>query len=632
MVANVGNDHHPHHVTGILSDDSPVGSPGHSRSRLMSLPSISVPLNAPANRKLPTSNRRPSSPVIFAPVDPTTAVPPATVPPSTAPPASTKPHSNLHRQLQSEPHYLEDEKLLKPAPTPAAAASASGASAPGGISRIDRWRRNRIHRDQRTLTARMWRAWAWGMGGAREAARWAAGVGARLARAAAVVDTPEVIVVVYFLLNLFMTLYNKVIMKHLHFNYPWLLTAIHTFFSCIGAGLFLFLFPPQPNPTTPLPTTVSDAKLSLDIPSAPKPIPDPRRYDDEETAAPNTASGDATPTPDPASDAGVGGPDATATTPTTLLSRLGALFTTSPAYLPIPTTTAAAPRRRSVLPLLKDPSVAPSPPPATAVVASLLHHRRDVGAVLLFSLLYTANIAMSNVSLSMVSLPFHQVVRSTNPAVTLALERLLFGKRVTSRSVHASLLLVILGVALATLGEYEFSMPGLLMTLLGVLLSSLKGICTNRLLVGALRFHPLVLLFRMSALAALQCLVVSWWSGETSRFLVFASRLTPGVVRAVVSDAVPPLTLHTLTVALAANGALAFCLNLVSFLANRRVGALSMTVAGNVKQSITIAFSVWVFGYVISGLNGAGILLTLVGGGWYSAIGLRNKKKGAGGA
>ncbi|KAJ3105460.1 Kinesin-like protein kif19 [Phlyctochytrium planicorne] len=286
--------------------------------------------------------------------------------------------------------------------------------------------------------------------------------------------------------------------------------------------------------------------------------------------------------------------------------------------------------------------------------------RTDLITILLFSMLYTVNIGVSNVSLSMVSLPFHQVVRSTNPAITLALERLLFGKK------------VITGVALATLGEYEFSMPGLLMTLLGVLLSSLKGICTNRLLVGTLKLHPLDLLWRMSGLASMQCMLVSVWSGEYSAFLKFARSLgsataaaipkhrrtlvhatvallhtnstlnstvpndnltaigpmlenstaimqgpLPAPMAAAATASIMKITAFTLFAALFVNGLLAFFLNFVSFVANRRVGALSMTVAGNVKQSMTIGLSVWIFGYVISGLNGIGILLTLIGGAWY---------------
>src|SRR5688572_6447983 len=53
----------------------------------------------------------------------------------------------------------------------------------------------------------------------------------------------------------------------------------------------------------------------------------------------------------------------------------------------------------------------------------------DAITMIVFSVLYTVNIAISNVSLNMVSLPFHQIVRSTNPAVTVLLERTFLGKR-----------------------------------------------------------------------------------------------------------------------------------------------------------------------------------------------------------
>ncbi|KAJ3143770.1 UAA transporter, partial [Irineochytrium annulatum] len=216
-------------------------------------------------------------------------------------------------------------------------------------------------------------------------------------------DSPTFLVGIYFLLNLSITLYNKIILKLFHFQFPWLLTAIHATISCIGA--------------------------------------------------------------------------------TILVHGL------------------------------------------RVVPAARIAKRRDVMIIFLFSFLYTVNIAVSNVSLNLVSLPFHQIVRSTNPAVTLFLERLFLRKRVKSLEVYLSLTLVIAGVALATLGEYEFSSIGLAMTMFGVVLSSLKGILTHKLLVGTLKLHPLDLLWRMSALAAVQCVVVSWSSGEMDAYGKFMAGL-----------------------------------------------------------------------------------------------------------
>ncbi|KAI8803140.1 triose-phosphate transporter family-domain-containing protein [Cladochytrium replicatum] len=237
---------------------------------------------------------------------------------------------------------------------------------------------------------------------------------------------------------------------------------------------------------------------------------------------------------------------------------------------------------------------------------------QDLFVMLAFSVLYTVNIATSNVSLNLVSLPFHQIVRSTNPAVTVVLEKLIFGKR-HSNLTYCSLAMVIVGVGMATLGEYDFSALGFLLTCLGVLLSALKGVATNVLLVGRLRLHPMDLLMRMSSLACMQCLFIAYVSGEYDRMLSNVSRLLGW------------LTIDGLLLALLTNGVLAFLLNYVSFTANKKTSALSMTVAGNVKQALGILLSMWVFGYVVDVLNGLGILITLCGGVWYSSIELATK-------
>lgn len=49
-------------------------------------------------------------------------------------------------------------------------------------------------------------------------------------------------------------------------------------------------------------------------------------------------------------------------------------------------------------------------------------HSRELLVLVLFSLLYTINIAISNVSLNYVTLSFHQIVRSLTPAFTIVLE------------------------------------------------------------------------------------------------------------------------------------------------------------------------------------------------------------------
>lgn len=166
----------------------------------------------------------------------------------------------------------------------------------------------------------------------------------------------------------------------------------------------------------------------------------------------------------------------------------------------------------------------------------------------------------------MVTVPFHQVVRATTPVFAIILNVLFLGKSYNTM-IYVSLLPVILGVALATYGEYSYTALGFFLTLLGTFLAALKTVVTNLVQVGSLKLHPMDLLLRMSPLAFLQCLVYSAISGELVEVIEYTktSMTTANFL------------------ALALNGAIAFFLNVVSFTANKKTSALTMTVAANVS-------------------------------------------------
>ena len=115
-------------------------------------------------------------------------------------------------------------------------------------------------------------------------------------------------------------------------------------------------------------------------------------------------------------------------------------------------------------------------------------------------------------------------------------------------------------------------------------------------------------------------------------------------------------------VALLVNGAIAFGLNIISFSANKRVGALTMTVAALVKQILTILLSVFLWQLDIGAVNAfgefslflsfsffrflfvvrrvpvaycgcifTGIVLTLVGGALYAYVGVGPARREGGG-
>jgi hypothetical protein len=159
------------------------------------------------------------------------------------------------------------------------------------------------------------------------------------------------------------------------------------------------------------------------------------------------------------------------------------------------------------------------------------------------------------------------------PLFTIIISIILYRKR-HSRQTYLSLVPVILGVVFATFGDYSFTAWGFILTLLGTLLAAMKTIITNRVQVGRLKLHPLDLLVRMSPLAFMQCVFFGWWSGELDRVREYgATEMT-----------------QRKAIALAVNGAIAFGLNVVSFTANKKTSALTMTVAGSSSFTLPTTF------------------------------------------
>ncbi|KAL9023698.1 MAG: hypothetical protein Q9180_008137, partial [Flavoplaca navasiana] len=175
---------------------------------------------------------------------------------------------------------------------------------------------------------------------------------------------------------------------------------------------------------------------------------------------------------------------------------------------------------------------------------------RDTAMLSAFSILYTANIAVSNVSLSMVTVPFHQTVRALTPVFTVAIYRIVF-HGIYGTDTYISLVPVIMGVMLASYGDLNATILGFVMTMLGTILAAVKTVTTNRLQTAGLHLGALELLYRMSPIACIQSLAVAYICGELDSFDV--STLSSQSV-----------------LILLVNGMIAFGLNVASFEANKR--------------------------------------------------------------
>ncbi|KAK9370253.1 triose-phosphate transporter family-domain-containing protein [Lipomyces kononenkoae] len=246
-----------------------------------------------------------------------------------------------------------------------------------------------------------------------------------------------------------------------------------------------------------------------------------------------------------------------------------------------------------------------------AFTLTTLSDRENI-TLFLFSLLYTINIAISNVSLNLVTVPFHQIVRAMTPFFTVIIYVIGY-RKVYSYMTYVSLIPVVAGVGFATAGDYYFTPMGFILTLLGAFLAALKTVATNRVQTGRLRLSPLELLFRMSPLAFIQCLIYAYFTGEIASL----------------QDYWHGSMTSNMLFKLFLNGAIAFGLNVVSFTANKKTGALTMTVAANVKQILTVVLAILFFNLAVTPLNAVGIALTLAGGAWYAKVELENKQRNA---
>ncbi len=144
------------------------------------------------------------------------------------------------------------------------------------------------------------------------------------------------------------------------------------------------------------------------------------------------------------------------------------------------------------------------------------------------------------------------------------------------------------------------------MTMLGTILAAVKTVTTNRLQTAGLHLGALELLYRMSPIACIQSLAVAYICGELNSFDVST------------------LSSQNLLILLV-NGMIAFGLNVASFEANKRSGALTMTIAANVKQVLTVVLSVALWHIPVGAMNACGIALTMLGGAWYGRVELVGK-------
>ncbi|RHY44824.1 hypothetical protein DYB26_000939 [Aphanomyces astaci] len=218
-----------------------------------------------------------------------------------------------------------------------------------------------------------------------------------------------------------------------------------------------------------------------------------------------------------------------------------------------------------------------------------------------------ADIVMSNMSLRYITVSFFTIVKSGGNVWNL-LFSIALGLQHLSPSLFIVVLVICVGIGLASYGTIHFVVIGFVLVLSASILGTLRWVLTQFLMqqMDPRQNKSLAVVFHIAPVSALSLVPIALLvdgAGLTSS--VFARDMT--------------LWMECL-VFLTTGGFLSFLLIYVEVELVKSTSALSLGIAGNLKDVMQILMAMLVFQDHLSAVNGAGLALATVGLMWYSYL------------
>lgn len=223
------------------------------------------------------------------------------------------------------------------------------------------------------------------------------------------------------------------------------------------------------------------------------------------------------------------------------------------------------------------------------------HKPFDARAVMGFGILNGISIGLLNLSLGFNSVGFYQMTKLAIIPCTVLLETMFFRKKF-SRSIQLALVILLLGVGIATVTDLQLNVLGSVLSLLAVLTTCVAQIMTNTI-QKKFKVSSTQLLYQSCPYQAITLFVVGpFLDALLTNKNVLAFKYTPLVLAFIVLSCM-----------------ISVSVNFSTFLVIGKTSAVTYQVLGHLKTCLVLAFGYVLLHDPFSWRNILGILVALVG-------------------